>query len=561
MSGQSQIRIKTGNALDTGATTSNVATNKAELEALAAANVDGKDTYPQSVSTQRLQVAQTLSIGDQVQMTDGCVSAEHLASGSVTTEKLNCTDVTTSNISFSGGSLSEFGVSTLGSITGGSLSVGSGGVTISADGGTSGVYIGGNVISCIYGGLPTFHVDGTTGIVTATKFQMTADGDSSLDMTAGSLTIGSTTAVDDGGAGYTVADIYSNAAQAISDAATAQGTADGKVTTFYQDNAPTAEATGDLWVDTNDSNKLYRWSGSSWLSVRDSGIAQAISDAADAQSTADGKIVTFYQASAPSGASVGDLWVETDNNNKLWRYSGSSWQSAQDAGAAAGATALQPGDAIAPGGGVEADSSGYITKIRTSSGIVITSASSSYYDNKQRTQITSDGMAIYNSSNKLIVQADHSNGVYINNPVSTDPDPDERLSLAYGGTEKSWIGCYSSGATGWISLANTITIHGYELDVYSAGNIDLVADTAVVVDDNLKIVSGGTVTFEAGSVDPQILAGSPTSFSISEGASASGYALGTIFLGTGGSIWTVYYDSGDRRNEWTRIYTGNYHPA
>ncbi len=76
---------------------------------------------------------------------------------------------------------------------------------------------------------------------------MTADGDSSLDMAAGSLTIGSTTAVDDGGAGYTVADIYSNAAQAISDAATAQGTADGKVTTFYQDNAPTAEATGDLW--------------------------------------------------------------------------------------------------------------------------------------------------------------------------------------------------------------------------------------------------------------------------------------------------------------------------
>ncbi|MDD2625935.1 MAG: phage tail protein [Candidatus Methanomethylophilus sp.] len=114
-------------------------------------------------------------------------------------------------------------------------------------------------------------------------------------------------------------------AQAISDAAGAQSTADGKVTTFYQNDAPTAEGTGDLWVDTNDGNKLYRWSGSAWVEVQDAGIAQAIGDAATAQSTADGKIVTFYQTTAPTAEGEGDLWFDTDDNNKCYRWSGSAW--------------------------------------------------------------------------------------------------------------------------------------------------------------------------------------------------------------------------------------------
>ena len=117
-------------------------------------------------------------------------------------------------------------------------------------------------------------------------------------------------------------------AQAISDAAGAQATADGKVTTFYQNSAPTADGIGDLWIDTDDNNKLYRWSGSAWINVQDGQIATAISDAATAQATADGKIVTFYQTGAPSGASVGDIWFDTDDSNKVYRYNGSSWVAA-----------------------------------------------------------------------------------------------------------------------------------------------------------------------------------------------------------------------------------------
>lgn len=115
------------------------------------------------------------------------------------------------------------------------------------------------------------------------------------------------------------------------DFVTQTGTAlNGKITTYYQASAPTTSITGDLWIDTDDSNKLYRWNGSSWVNVRDSGIQQAIQAASDAQSTADRKIVTFAQKSAPTATDIGDLWIDTDDNNKMYRWSGSSWVAYSD---------------------------------------------------------------------------------------------------------------------------------------------------------------------------------------------------------------------------------------
>jgi len=129
-----------------------------------------------------------------------------------------------------------------------------------------------------------------------------------------------------------ISDAQVDASQAISDAATAQGTADGKVTTFFVATAPTAEGIGDLWIDTDDGNKLYRWNGTSWSGVQDGAIGTAISDAATAQSTADGKIVSFYQTTAPTAEGVGDLWVDTDDGNRLYRWNGTSWVDVRDGG-------------------------------------------------------------------------------------------------------------------------------------------------------------------------------------------------------------------------------------
>ncbi|MDD3041259.1 hypothetical protein, partial [Bacteroides sp.] len=105
----------------------------------------------------------------------------------------------------------------------------------------------------------------------------------------------------------------------------------GKTTIFYQDAQPTATATGDVWYDTNaDPVVIYRWNGSSWVDITTAALSQALSDAADAQSTADGKIVTYAQSSAPTAVSIGDLWIETDNNNALHRWNGYTWVSTID---------------------------------------------------------------------------------------------------------------------------------------------------------------------------------------------------------------------------------------
>ena len=109
-----------------------------------------------------------------------------------------------------------------------------------------------------------------------------------------------------------------------------EGIADGKIVSFFQTSAPTATGVGDIWFDTDDGNKMYRWGGSSWVAAQDTLITTAIGDAADAQATADGKVNTFFQASAPTPEAVGDLWFETDANNAVWRWNGSSWVLAAD---------------------------------------------------------------------------------------------------------------------------------------------------------------------------------------------------------------------------------------
>jgi frataxin-like iron-binding protein CyaY len=117
---------------------------------------------------------------------------------------------------------------------------------------------------------------------------------------------------------------------AISNAATAQATADGKVRTYVQTTAPTAEAVGDLWLDSDDGYRMYRWTGSAWADVRDTGIADALTSAAAAQATADGKIDSFWQASAPGAASEGDIWFDTDDGLRQYRYTGGTWVVAAD---------------------------------------------------------------------------------------------------------------------------------------------------------------------------------------------------------------------------------------
>jgi hypothetical protein len=74
------------------------------------------------------------------------------------------------------------------------------------------------------------------------------------------------------------------------DITTVTATAAGKNKTFSQGTAPTASAIGDIWFDTSNNSKTYRWSGSAWVASDDGRIASntaAITTEATARASGD----------------------------------------------------------------------------------------------------------------------------------------------------------------------------------------------------------------------------------------------------------------------------------
>lgn len=136
------------------------------------------------------------------------------------------------------------------------------------------------------------------------------------------------------------------AAAALTAAESAQATADNAIRTYYSSEPPWANGSaqpddvlGDMWFDTDDG-QAYRWSGAAWTVIRDQGIGEALAAAQDAQTTADGKIAAFYQGNEPLEADEGDLWFDTDNGNRVYRRTSSTWVDVADARIAQQATAL-----------------------------------------------------------------------------------------------------------------------------------------------------------------------------------------------------------------------------
>ena len=112
----------------------------------------------------------------------------------------------------------------------------------------------------------------------------------------------------------------------IQDAA-AVAIAQGKSKTYVQDNEPTGGtySVGDLWIDTNDGNKLYAYSGSAWVLKQDGAISTA-------QSTADGKNKVNYSTLDPGSTAntAGDIWFKYASGVVVAQYvgaGGTTWTS------------------------------------------------------------------------------------------------------------------------------------------------------------------------------------------------------------------------------------------
>ena len=85
----------------------------------------------------------------------------------------------------------------------------------------------------------------------------------------------------------------------------------GKTKTFFQDDVPTSVAVGDLWISTLEDNKLYRATiveaneiaAGEWVAVGDTTVTST----------------TFAQDEIPTSGAVGDLWIDTDDKNTVYR--------------------------------------------------------------------------------------------------------------------------------------------------------------------------------------------------------------------------------------------------
>lgn len=280
--------------------------------------------------------------------------------------------------------------------------------------------------------------------------------------------------------------------------AEAEAIADGKIDSFYQATMPTTGTVGDLWIDTDDGNKLYRHDGTTFIEVQDDGISTAITAASDAQATADGKVTTFYVESTPTAEAVGDLWYKP-STNYLTRWNGSAWVDVATIGAPSGTTVAG----------------------RDSSTVAAT--------------IKSDGVL---NTNKVITDS------IINNAVTIPVSAYTAGVISFGGTLNAWTTVQSA----------TIASSGAQISISASFKPNILPDTgstAAAVPVRVRLLRGGTTIYQADITCSSFLDGSGVNyahvvqsifaFNVSDtpGSGTFTYDLQFARVGTLGSFFTA----------------------
>lgn len=125
---------------------------------------------------------------------------------------------------------------------------------------------------------------------------------------------------------------YNAADWSLAVAYTDDTVANSKVTTFAQASVPTSITVGDIWIDTDDSNTMYRAAaiGANEIKAGEWEIMEI---------SGSGGVVTFAQDSIPTSTSIGDIWADTNDGNKMYRAAAvgadeikaGEWEAIQDA--------------------------------------------------------------------------------------------------------------------------------------------------------------------------------------------------------------------------------------
>lgn len=118
--------------------------------------------------------------------------------------------------------------------------------------------------------------------------------------------------------------------------------------TAWTDAATRAKHDGDMWYQ-KDTKLSYYYSSStnSWNLIDDAKAIQALADAATAQATADGKISSYYMSTLAAANVMSNAWTATEktnnigdlvvvwddstlDNNGTWRWNGTNWVTTRD---------------------------------------------------------------------------------------------------------------------------------------------------------------------------------------------------------------------------------------
>lgn len=124
---------------------------------------------------------------------------------------------------------------------------------------------------------------------------------------------------------------------------------DGNIDSYYYDYEPTNNnVPASTWRTEEDKKKhegdIFFWKSRGyayrymkidgvwgWQLIQDSDITSAIAKANQALEEVEGKITTYAQSSKPTeNLSVGDMWINTANQNILYRWNGTQWVSVRD---------------------------------------------------------------------------------------------------------------------------------------------------------------------------------------------------------------------------------------
>ena len=202
-----------------------------------------------------------------------------------------------------------------------------------------------------------------------------------------------------------------------------------------------------------------------------------------AQATADSKNASYYQDNAPAGSAheIGDLWIDTNDNDKLYSWDGDSWELAQDSAAASSAATTAYNAAIAslqPSASTIVNASNQITAVNTN-GITVYSGGSS----------TTGARIVMNSL-----------GIAGFDATSTNASTGSTFSISASTGEAIFKGSIQSGSTitgaaiTGSSFTSTNFVSGTGISITSSSGIDQIKfNVAGVEKASFEIVSGGLV--------------------------------------------------------------------